>query len=52
MDKSTIVRAALPVATTAATAWIMRKTRLPAVATPVVSMAVGGVVAKLAQRIR
>ncbi|MGX6601312.1 hypothetical protein ACWKSP_04105 [Micromonosporaceae bacterium Da 78-11] len=52
MDTKTVVKTALPMVTTAATAWIMKKTRLPALATPVVSLAVGGVVAKLAQRIR
>jgi hypothetical protein len=51
MNRTTIVKAALPVVTTAATAWIMKKTRLPALATPVVSIAVGGVAAKLAQRL-
>lgn len=49
---NTVVRTALPVVTSAATAWVMRRTRLPVIATPVVSLAVGGVVAKLAQRIR
>lgn len=38
--------------TSAATAWVMRKTRLPAFATPVVTLAIGGAAAKLAQRIR
>lgn len=51
MNTNTIVKAALPMVTTAATAWIVKRTRLPAVATPVVSLAVGGVVAKLAQRL-
>ena len=49
---NTVVKTALPVVTSAATAWLMKRTRLPAMATPVVSLAVGGVVAKLAQRIR
>jgi hypothetical protein len=47
-----VVKTALPVVTSAATAWVMKRTRLPAMATPMVSLAVGGVVAKLAQRIR
>ncbi|GIF17128.1 hypothetical protein [Actinoplanes teichomyceticus] len=49
---NTVVRTALPVVSSAATAWIMKKTRLPGIATPVVSLVVGGAVAKLAQRIR
>jgi hypothetical protein len=49
---NTVVKTALPVVTSAATAWLIKKTRLPAMAAPVVSLAVGGVVAKLAQRIR
>jgi ABC-type glycerol-3-phosphate transport system permease component len=49
---STAVKTALPVVTSAATAYVMRRTRLPRVATPVVSLVVGGAVAKLAQRIR
>ena len=48
---NTAVKTALPVVTTAATAWVMKKTKLPAIATPVVSVVVGGAVAKLAQRI-
>ncbi|KHD75128.1 hypothetical protein MB27_24740 [Actinoplanes utahensis] len=49
---STAVRTALPVVTSAATAYVMRRTRLPGIATPVVSLVIGGAVAKLAQRIR
>ncbi|WP_158319316.1 hypothetical protein [Actinoplanes xinjiangensis] len=49
---STAMKTALPVVTSAATAYVMRRTRLPRVATPVVSLVVGGAVAKLAQRIR
>ncbi|BAL88006.1 hypothetical protein AMIS_27860 [Actinoplanes missouriensis 431] len=49
---STAVRTGLPLVTSAATAFVMRKTRLPVIATPVVSLVVGGAVAKLAQRIR
>ncbi|WP_229074422.1 hypothetical protein [Actinoplanes sp. DH11] len=52
MNTNTIVKAALPMVTSAATAWVVRRTRLPAVAAPVVSIAVGAVVAKLAQRLR
>ena len=52
MQMKTVVKTALPVVSSAATAWVMKKTRLPAAATPVVTLAVGGVVAKLAQRIR
>ena len=52
MNTDMIVRPALPVVSSAATAWIMKKTRLPAIATPVVSLAVGAAVAKVAQRIR
>jgi hypothetical protein len=49
---NTAVKIALPVVTSAATAWVMKRTRLPAMAAPVVSLAVGGLVAKLTQRIR
>jgi hypothetical protein len=52
MNKDVIVRTALPLVSSAASAWIVKKTRLPAIATPLVSLAVGAVVAKLAQRIR
>ncbi|MEU4428984.1 hypothetical protein AB0F81_50960 [Actinoplanes sp. NPDC024001] len=47
-----IVKTALPIVTSAATAWIMKKTRLPGLATPIVSLAVGAAVAKAAQRFR
>ena len=46
-----VVKTALPVVTTAATAWVMKKTRLPGIATPVVSIAIGAAAAKLAQRL-
>ncbi|WP_328475937.1 hypothetical protein OHA21_20625 [Actinoplanes sp. NBC_00393] len=52
MNTNTIVRTALPVVTSAATAWVMKKTRLPGLAAPLVSLAVGAAVAKAAQRIR
>lgn len=51
MDKNAIVKAAMPVVTTAATAWVMKKTRLPALATPIVSGVVGAATAKLVQRL-
>jgi hypothetical protein len=51
MNKNTIVKAALPIVTTAATAWVMKKSRLPGLATPVVSGLVGAAAAKLVQRL-
>ena len=47
---NTVVKYALPVVTSAATGWVMKKTRLPGVAASVVSLVVGAAVAKAVQR--
>lgn len=52
MSVNAVLKTALPLVTSAATAWVMQKTRLPRIATPLVSIAVGGIVAKAAQRLR
>lgn len=49
---NSVMRFALPVVTSAATGWVMKKTRLPGVAAPVVSLVVGAAVAKAVQRSR